>query len=133
MRAMCILYLGPKHNPDFSADYYISPLLAPSALLAHFPPVLMICGEKDPFVDDTVIFAGRIREAKRARKADASRKAAAKGARFGEGLRMSASTSSEGKGGAGGGGEKLRVDTIVDEEEEDWVQVKIYEGWGHGQ
>ena len=25
----------------------------------------MMCGEKDPFVDDTVIFAGRIRQAKR--------------------------------------------------------------------
>ena len=128
MRAMCILYLGPKHNPDFSADYYISPILAPSALLAHFPPVLMICGEKDPFVDDTVIFAGRIREAKRARKMDAVRKAAAKGARFGEGLRMSASTSSEGSRKTS----KDQADPIVDEEEEDWVQVKIYEGWGHG-
>jgi acetyl esterase/lipase len=30
----------------------------------------MICGEKDPFVDDTVIFAGRIRQAKRKYRQD---------------------------------------------------------------
>lgn len=58
MRAMAILYVGPKQNPDFQTDYYISPILAPEGLLAQFPPVLMICGEKDPFVDDTVIWAG---------------------------------------------------------------------------
>lgn len=131
MRAMCILYLGPKQNPDFSADYYISPILAPMALLAHFPPVLMICGEKDPFVDDTVILAGRIREAKRARKAEALRKESGnpRGSRFGEGLRMSSSGNARG---GGVGGERKR-DPILDDEEEDWVQVKIYEGWGHGE
>lgn len=64
MRAMAILYIGPTQNPDFHSDYYISPILAPSALLAQFPPALLICGEKDPFVDDTVIIAGRIREAR---------------------------------------------------------------------
>ena len=65
MRAMAILYIGPKRNPDFEKDYYLSPIRGPSALLAEFPPMLMSCGEKDPFVDDTVIFAGRVREAKR--------------------------------------------------------------------
>lgn len=122
---MAILYVGPKQNPDFSADYFLSPLLAPMALLAHFPPVLMICGEKDPFVDDTVILAGRIREAKRARKAEAQRKedGRPKGSKFGEGLRMSTSP---------GAARRRPVDPILDDEEEDWVQVKIYEGWGHG-
>jgi hypothetical protein len=64
MRAMAILYIGPSQNPDLSTDYYISPLLAPARLLADFPPVLLVCGEKDPFVDDTVVMAGRIREAR---------------------------------------------------------------------
>ncbi|KAF8757263.1 Alpha beta-hydrolase [Rhizoctonia solani] len=62
MRAMAILYIGPKNNPDFKTDYRISPLLAPSALLAEFPPLLMTCGEKDPFVDDTQDPRGKTNE-----------------------------------------------------------------------
>lgn len=45
----------------------MSPIVAPSTLLSQFPKLYMMCGEKDPFVDDTVIFAGRIRQAKRDR------------------------------------------------------------------
>jgi acetyl esterase/lipase len=47
---VCLQY---TQNPDFKTDYRISPILAPSSLLAEFPPLLMTCGEKDPFVDDT--------------------------------------------------------------------------------
>ncbi|KAI8575957.1 hypothetical protein K450DRAFT_259153 [Umbelopsis ramanniana AG] len=65
MRAMAILYLGPHSYPDFDTDYLLSPIVAPSTLLSQFPKLYMMCGEKDPFVDDTVIFAGRIRQAKR--------------------------------------------------------------------
>lgn len=119
MRAMAILYVGPKRNPDFETDYYISPILSPSALLAHFPPVYLICGERDPFVDDTVILAGRIREAKRQRRAEAELKQT-KSARYGEGLRMSASKSND------------APDHIIRETDEDWVQMRIIEGWGHG-
>ncbi|KAF8705916.1 Alpha beta-hydrolase, partial [Rhizoctonia solani] len=104
MRAMAILYIGPKNNPDFKTDYRISPLLAPSALLAEFPPLLMTCGEKDPFVDDTVVFAGRIREAKRMKKRE--------GSRFGEGLRMSKKE--------------------TEAEDREWVHMHIFEGWSHG-
>ncbi|KAG8837918.1 hypothetical protein FRC18_007261 [Serendipita sp. 400] len=121
MRAMAILYLGPVADPDFERDYYISPVLAPSSLLAHFPPVLMTCGEKDPFVDDTVIFAGRLREAKRALKATLQMEAAGKSARFGEGLRMSVTTSSHHPQ------RKLLYD-----DEDDWVQMELFEGWSHG-
>ncbi|CAN9153207.1 unnamed protein product [Alternaria alternata] len=66
MRAMIILYIGPHHRPDFSTDYLLSPLLAPESLLARFPRTWMLTGERDPLVDDTVIFAGRLRQAKRA-------------------------------------------------------------------
>ncbi|KAJ2985285.1 hypothetical protein NUW54_g10199 [Trametes sanguinea] len=90
MRAMAILYIGPHRNPDFQSDYQLSPILAPDHLLAHFPPLLMSCGEKDPFVDDTLIFAGRVRKAKRARRADLERILAGKSALHGEHLRMSA-------------------------------------------
>ncbi|KAF7723252.1 hypothetical protein EC973_002145 [Apophysomyces ossiformis] len=65
MRAMAIMYLGPHNYPDFESDYLLSPVVAPLELLAQFPKTYMMCGEKDPFVDDTVIFAGRIRQAKR--------------------------------------------------------------------
>lgn len=64
MRAMIILYVGPHNRPDFSTDYLLSPVLAPEALLAKFPKTFFLTGERDPLVDDTVIFAGRIRQAK---------------------------------------------------------------------
>ena len=67
MRAMIILYIGPHNRPDFSTDFLLSPLLAPESLLAEFPPTYFQTGERDPLVDDTVIFAGRIRQAKYAR------------------------------------------------------------------
>jgi acetyl esterase/lipase len=64
MRAMIILYIGPHNRPDFSSDYHLSPVLAPDALLAHFPKTYFLTGERDPLVDDTVIFAGRLRKVK---------------------------------------------------------------------
>ncbi|KAF2096724.1 alpha/beta-hydrolase [Rhizodiscina lignyota] len=64
MRAMIILYIGPHNRPDLSTDFLLSPLLAPENLLAAFPKTYFLTGERDPLVDDTVIFAGRIRQAK---------------------------------------------------------------------
>jgi len=66
MRAMIILYIGPHNRPDFSQDYLLSPILAPDALLQRFPKTHFLTGERDPLVDDTVIFAGRLRRAKHA-------------------------------------------------------------------
>ncbi|KAJ1925998.1 hypothetical protein IWQ60_004175 [Tieghemiomyces parasiticus] len=63
-RAMAILYIGPNNRPDFSRNYYISPVVAPDHLLAQFPHTCFVCGEKDPLVDDTIVLAARIREAK---------------------------------------------------------------------
>ena len=64
MRAMIILYVGPYNRPDFSTDFLLCPLHAPEALLARFPKTYFLTGERDPLVDDTVIMAGRIRQAK---------------------------------------------------------------------
>ncbi|KAJ3300190.1 hypothetical protein HK104_003418 [Borealophlyctis nickersoniae] len=66
MRAMALLYLGGSPEPaDLASDYYLSPVIAPDELLVRFPKTYFICGEKDPFVDDTVVFAGRMRDNKR--------------------------------------------------------------------
>ncbi|KAI9839549.1 MAG: hypothetical protein M1819_002175 [Sarea resinae] len=64
LRAMIILYIGPHARPDFTTDFLLSPLLAPESLLARFPKTHFLTGERDPLVDDTVIFAGRLRQAK---------------------------------------------------------------------
>ncbi|KAI0028612.1 Alpha/Beta hydrolase protein [Vararia minispora EC-137] len=120
MRAMAILYIGPHRNPDFASDYRISPILAPSQLLAQFPPLLMQCGEKDPFVDDTIIFAGRVREAKRERKEELCRLIHER--RTGSSFRKTEDI------------ERLEteLDKLESEEDEDWVQMQIFPDWSHG-
>ncbi|KAK3946457.1 hormone-sensitive lipase [Diplogelasinospora grovesii] len=69
MRAMIILYVGPHNRPDFAQDYLLSPILAPDALLAKFPKTYFLTGERDPLVDDTVVFSGRLRRVKAAQMA----------------------------------------------------------------
>lgn len=128
MRAMAILYIGPHRNPDFTTDYHISPILAPAHLLAQFPPLLLQCGEKDPFVDDTVIFAGRVREAKRARKVELDLALSGKSARFGEGIRMSQLESLDRDGLA----MKRERDKLATESEDDWVEMVLFSDWSHG-
>lgn len=64
MRAMIILYVGPYSRPDFTTDHLLCPAVAPDALLARFPKTYILTGERDPLVDDTVLFAGRLRQAK---------------------------------------------------------------------
>lgn len=125
LRAMAILYVGPRRQPDLDHDYFLSPVVAPAHLLAEFPPVLFICGEKDPLCDDTVIMAGRIREAKLAKKADLERRRAMASARFGEGLRTTPIAASARMTTAA-------ADPIENESAEDWVQMRIIEGWSHG-
>ena len=74
MRAMIILYVGPRNRPDFSQDYHLSPILAPDLLLARFPKTYFLTGERDPLVDDTLIFAGRLRRVKAALHASGGRR-----------------------------------------------------------
>jgi hypothetical protein len=117
MRAMAILYIGPHFNPDFASDYHISPILTPAQILAKFPPLLLQCGEKDPLVDDTIIFAGRVREAKRQRREEI-RKMLAIGP---------------------GNMDDIEFQRLEDElgnleveSDEDWLQMQIFSGWSHG-
>lgn len=62
----------------------------------------------------TVIFAGKLREAKEARKLELL----ARESRHGAGLRMSSSSTAR--------------DPLLDEDEDDWVQTSIIAGWSHG-
>jgi hypothetical protein len=110
MRAMAILYLSNR-NPDFSTDYQVSPVMAPSEVLARFPKVLMQCGEKDPFVDDTIIFAGRLRESKRARLAELC-------------IKMERGECSETEA-----SEWARLNA---QSEGDWVEMALFPEWSHG-
>lgn len=64
MRAMIILYVGPYARPDFTTDHLLCPAVAPEPLLTRFPKTYILTGERDPLVDDTVLFAGRLRQAK---------------------------------------------------------------------
>jgi hypothetical protein len=117
MRAMAILYIGPHLNPDFASDYHISPILTPVQLLAKFPPLLLQCGEKDPLVDDTIIFAGRVREAKRQRR---------------EEIRNTLAT---GRGNMDDAEYQRLEDELGNlevESDEDWLQMQIFSGWSHG-
>ena len=117
MRAMAILYIGPHLNPDFASDYHISPILTPSQLLAKFPPLLLQCGEKDPLVDDTIIFAGRVREAKRQRREEIRKTVA-----IGRGDMDDTEF------------QKLEDELgyLDVESDEDWLQMQIFSGWSHG-
>lgn len=63
LRGMIMLYIPPDMRPDFTTDIYLSPLRAPEDMLAKFPKVYMLCGDKDPLTDDTLIFAGRLKQA----------------------------------------------------------------------
>lgn len=64
LRSMVILYVGPYARPDFKTDYLLCPAVSPESLLVKFPKTYFLTGERDPLVDDTVFFAGRLRQAK---------------------------------------------------------------------
>lgn len=124
---MAILYIGPHRNPDFATDYHISSILAPERILAEFPPLMIQCGEKDPFVDDSVIFAGRVREAKRARKIELDLAFSGKSARFGEDWQPPNDVKTVPTREM----ERER-DRLTSESESDWVQLVLLADWSHG-
>ncbi len=65
LRAVLLLYVGSENSStDLEQNYYLSPVLSPLSLLSKFPKVCVICGEADPLVDDSMIFAARLRDAK---------------------------------------------------------------------
>jgi len=104
-------------NPDFASDYHISPILTPPQVLAKFPPLLLQCGEQDPLVDDTIIFAGRVRAAKRQRR---------------EELRGALAQGRDDMGSAELQKLEDELESLGVESDEDWLQMQIFSGWSHG-
>ncbi len=68
-------------------------------------------------MDDTVIFGGKIREAKRMRKTEL------RAGVGGEPLRLSATNPSA---------KERERERLLLENESDWVEMRLVEGWGHG-
>lgn len=146
MRSMAILYIGPHRQPDLDHNYLLSPLKAPAHILAQFPPTLVICGEKDPLCDDSVVLAGRIWEAKMARRAAVERRKtqraqhrrrekdrSAAGSRtsgtpFPSSARVPDSQELQTENSDAEGTD----DEEWDEPEEEFVHLRILEGWSHG-
>jgi hypothetical protein len=89
------------------------------------------CGEKDPFVDDSVIFAGRVREAKRARKIELELALSGKSARFGEDRQPQDGDGHHVKSLPTPEMERER-DKLTSESEYDWVQLVLLADWSHG-
>ncbi|KAI0684280.1 alpha/beta-hydrolase, partial [Cytidiella melzeri] len=131
MRAMAILFIGPHRNPDFASDYHLSPVLAPNHLLAQFPPLLMTCGEKDPFVDDTVIFAGRVRDAKRTRRNELAETLAGRNVKYSQHLTFSSLDDGD-REEVSFRSLKSELSQLSSQTEEDWVQMHIFTDWSHG-
>lgn len=65
---MVLMYIGTDRGIDYRHDPLVSPLWAQDELLQLFPRTYIICGTCDPLVDDSVIFASRLRNARRHQK-----------------------------------------------------------------
>lgn len=124
MWAMCLLYLGPNFRPGVEYDYHLSPILAPSELLAAFPPVLLQCGGRDPLVDDTMHFGGRLKEAKRQARAQRLQKKQATGGQL-------PTPSEEPDTAPEAQNYTWTVGDDIDDAE-DAVKMQIFPGWSHG-
>ena len=146
---MTLLYLGNHPPKGFEKDYHLTPLIAPDELLAQFPPILLQCGARDPLVDDTLLFADRLRKAKRDALAARVKAHRAKSGKDREPVRLPASSGDEES-------TRILVDReaklreissfsssssagstaceALDEETDkvDDVTVQIFPGWSHG-
>ncbi|KAF9179788.1 hypothetical protein BGZ51_006584 [Haplosporangium sp. Z 767] len=70
LRALMVMYIGGDPALDHKSDYLVSPIYTPDHILAQYPRTYIIAGEKDPLVDDSIIFMAKLRKAKRAASAD---------------------------------------------------------------
>ncbi|KAF9398993.1 hypothetical protein BGX21_006950 [Mortierella sp. AD011] len=66
LRALMVMYIGGDTTIDHKSDYLLSPIHTPNHILAQYPRTYILSGEKDPLVDDSIIFMAKLRRAKRA-------------------------------------------------------------------
>ncbi|KAJ3497990.1 hypothetical protein NLJ89_g10278 [Agrocybe chaxingu] len=119
--------IGTRLTMTSRTGYFQDRIISPSMV---FPSTADAVRREGPFVDDTVIFAGRVREAKRARKVELDLALSGKSARFGESLRMS---SVDGHIDSKTAAEmKKERDQLAGESESDWVQMVLFSDWSHG-
>ncbi|KAG0249846.1 hypothetical protein DFQ27_009760, partial [Actinomortierella ambigua] len=67
-RAMAIMYTGSDTKFALQDQYETSPIRTPDHLLQQFPPVFIMTGQKDPLVDDSLVFMARLKRARREAK-----------------------------------------------------------------
>ena len=66
MRALVLLYLkNSPFDPQINTNYVLSPLLAPDTILDKFPKVSILVGDRDPILDDSIIFCAKLRRAQK--------------------------------------------------------------------
>ncbi|KAG0368724.1 hypothetical protein BGZ54_001312 [Gamsiella multidivaricata] len=70
LRALMVMYIGGDPTLDLKSNYLVSPIHTPDHILAQYPRTYIIAGEKDPLVDDSIIFMAKLRRAKRTASAD---------------------------------------------------------------
>ncbi|KAF9547012.1 hypothetical protein EC957_009016 [Mortierella hygrophila] len=70
LRALMVMYIGGDTKLDHKSNYLVSPIYTPDHILAQYPRTYIITGEKDPLVDDSIIFMAKMRRSKRAAGAD---------------------------------------------------------------
>jgi hypothetical protein len=59
LKIMAFMYLAESPIPvDLKHDYYLSPLLVPDDILAQFPKIHFMTGERDPLVKLVVLVIG---------------------------------------------------------------------------
>lgn len=58
-------YLSEENQSRATEDPYISPVVASRDQLRQLPPVTCVCGELDPLLDDSAVFADRMKSAGR--------------------------------------------------------------------
>ena len=66
MRALVLLYLkNSPFDPEITTNYVLSPLLCPDHILEKFPKVSILVGDRDPILDDSIIFSAKLRRAQK--------------------------------------------------------------------
>lgn len=53
-----------NYNESVRREYTFAPLLTPDHIIAQYPPTLLVSAGYDPILDDSILFAARLRQAK---------------------------------------------------------------------